>query len=379
MIKIGILTYHRAVNYGAYLQAYALCSKLNEDERFDAEIIDFNMDLENKKYSLSLKKIIKYRSLKKIFFYSKLNKTFKRALEYQKLSSKYIHCDDIEVFKKNINNNYDIIICGSDEIWKVDGFRGFPTPYWLPCDVGAIKMSYAASSRSNLKNADKNIVSEIKNILNDFSLISVRDNITYNQIVDNIKPKCDVMISPDPSLVYNYSIKDEMISEKIEKILNSDYILVMTNEKKIVKLIVEKFSSNYKIISVFDWNKGCTNLADVTPFEWIELVRNAKFVFSSYFHCICFSIKYNKKFMALGNEAKKDKLNDLLEKAECLSNFVNVDDIVSNKVDFSEKYDECCKDIDNTNFLKKCEISFDEYKKVLIKNYKETKGEKNGQ
>ena len=38
-MKIGIVTFHRALNYGAVLQAYALCHFLN-DNGFDAEIID---------------------------------------------------------------------------------------------------------------------------------------------------------------------------------------------------------------------------------------------------------------------------------------------------------------------------------------------------
>ena len=42
-MKVGILTYHRSVNYGAYLQALALCKKLNCEQDISAEIIDFRM------------------------------------------------------------------------------------------------------------------------------------------------------------------------------------------------------------------------------------------------------------------------------------------------------------------------------------------------
>ena len=38
--KIGIITVHRNVNYGANLQAYASCKYLN-NSGFDAEIIDY--------------------------------------------------------------------------------------------------------------------------------------------------------------------------------------------------------------------------------------------------------------------------------------------------------------------------------------------------
>ena len=42
-IRIGTLTFHRAVNYGAYLQACALCNRLNQEADIDCEIIDFCM------------------------------------------------------------------------------------------------------------------------------------------------------------------------------------------------------------------------------------------------------------------------------------------------------------------------------------------------
>ena len=39
-MKIGILTFHRALNYGAFLQAYATKSFLGSNG-FDAEMVDY--------------------------------------------------------------------------------------------------------------------------------------------------------------------------------------------------------------------------------------------------------------------------------------------------------------------------------------------------
>lgn len=43
-MKIGILTFHFAHNYGAMLQAYALSTKLR-NMGYDAEIIDYRLPL----------------------------------------------------------------------------------------------------------------------------------------------------------------------------------------------------------------------------------------------------------------------------------------------------------------------------------------------
>ena len=42
-MNIGILTFHRAVNYGAFLQSYSLCKALNRESDIKAEVIDYSM------------------------------------------------------------------------------------------------------------------------------------------------------------------------------------------------------------------------------------------------------------------------------------------------------------------------------------------------
>ena len=42
MMRVGILTYHKTHNYGAYLQSYALTNYLNQKNGIQAEIVDYN-------------------------------------------------------------------------------------------------------------------------------------------------------------------------------------------------------------------------------------------------------------------------------------------------------------------------------------------------
>ena len=50
-MKVGILTYHRANNYGAYLQAYALTMKVRSFG-YEAEIIDYDMKCAEERYKV---------------------------------------------------------------------------------------------------------------------------------------------------------------------------------------------------------------------------------------------------------------------------------------------------------------------------------------
>lgn len=63
-MKTGIITFHRAINYGAVLQTYALQKYLNNDG-YDAEVIDYRCDHMERFYKIlsvrdkSIKQIIR--------------------------------------------------------------------------------------------------------------------------------------------------------------------------------------------------------------------------------------------------------------------------------------------------------------------------------
>ena len=147
-MKIGILTYCNSYNYGAYLQAYNLCSKLNTYENIEAELIDYSMRQELEIYKVRIHKnpLVTYEKyMKKI--------AFTKAKKDLCLSQYSVRTDDIETFRNAVYGKYDLIIAGSDQIWQVDGFRGAFNAYWLPGDYGCPKVSFAASGRTPFKNA----------------------------------------------------------------------------------------------------------------------------------------------------------------------------------------------------------------------------------
>ena len=77
MKKVGILTFNRAINYGAVLQAFALKNALNKYR--DTEIINYKNEKMENVYSLSSKNVIK-TILKRIQF-SKKNKRFYQFID----------------------------------------------------------------------------------------------------------------------------------------------------------------------------------------------------------------------------------------------------------------------------------------------------------
>ena len=63
MKKIGILTFHRAINYGAFMQAYALSNRLKKDLKdVEIEIIDYETEASMYRYSTRMFDMIKTQS-----------------------------------------------------------------------------------------------------------------------------------------------------------------------------------------------------------------------------------------------------------------------------------------------------------------------------
>lgn len=66
MKKIGIMTFHRAKNYGAMLQSYALQETLNK--KFDTYLVDYRCPEIEEKYYVKKTLVRKIKNFLKLFF-----------------------------------------------------------------------------------------------------------------------------------------------------------------------------------------------------------------------------------------------------------------------------------------------------------------------
>lgn len=321
-MKIGILTYHRAINYGAYLQACALCNRLNQEDDIDAEIIDFRMRIEEKSYNVSCyswKKKAKLILSGTYRFYLNREAAFNRAMNnpLMKKSESSLVSDSLEEFRKYYKGKYDVIIAGSDEIWKVNNMRGFPNAYWLLGDMGCRKFSYAASSRVEFKKClSSDDYSVLEKALSDFELIGVRDDLTYREVRGAVNNNAPVMMCCDPSFLYDFKVSTQHILKKIQTTnklnVNLKNVLVMLDDRESADIVRKNCKGKYNLISVCNSYKGFINIPNLEPMEWLCLIDEVDFVLSSFFHAACFSIIRKKPFLALLTERKASKVEELL-------------------------------------------------------------------
>ena len=366
-MKIGILTYHRAYNYGAYLQASALCQRLNQEEDLEAELIDFCMVKEKKfyataNYGLKRKLIGTIRGT--YGFSKKLENTFIGAQKNPVVikSDRSLVSDSIEDFAAFVKGKYDLIIAGSDEIWKADGMRGFPTPYWLPGDLGCRKMSYAASARVDFdKVLSEDKIKLLEEYLSDFDYISVRDELTKEQIEKHTDK--EVHLNCDPSFLYDFETPELDLNDFLPPHSGYDAalktVLVMVDERSLAGQVTLTLGGKYNLISMNKANKGMINIPNLEPLQWLALLKQVDFVITSLFHGACFSTVLNRPFLAVGTRRRKSKLAELLSDDAFKGRYIETEDLSS--VDFAPIVGDLMTEVDFTEVVQRRRAGFEAF------------------
>lgn len=352
-MKVGILTFHHVPNYGAVLQAYAL-SKVIKEAGYDVEIIDYRPYKAVRFYLDQLYPIkLKQRRLNRHFLGNILKswKIRNFLLSKMRLSNNKFYT---AAGLKNFNYSYDVIICGSDEVWNIKSFRGFDASYFLDfvCDKATRKISYAASFGST-KTLGNN-KDEICNLINSFNYVSVRESNSLQLIYNECGRQATKVL--DPTFLISY--EDTISVSKFEE----QYILIYDNtawtteqENFVVSLAKAK---KLIIVSIgFYKNIAQENLIEVSPEEWINYFAKASYIITSTFHGAVFSINFKKPFTIFITELKSNKINDLLAflglESRILSTAPGVESLVNQS-----------SDIDYFSVYKKLEIGI-----VSSKNY----------
>lgn len=303
-MKIGILTFHYAYNYGAVLQAEALYSFLRQQGHDVGFVNYFNKEVKGF-YGVIDKRGIKRNSPIVII---------KKIIRFRRFQ-KYI--DGFRYFKpeKICNKGYlDAIIVGSDQVWNIDLTKGFDDYYWMNISYGGIKIAYAASMNSDSINLS--YMNEIERLLKNFDFISVRESSLQKELL-NLSLK-GVELVVDPTLL----ISPEYWLDKVGGISDGKYVLayplrdgrkVMEESKKLadaygLKLFVLRGMPTASL------KKQNREFAD--PMDFLKLFANASYVVTSSFHGTAFSIVFKKKFFTLrcsdGNNVRTESLLRIL-------------------------------------------------------------------
>ena len=147
-VKVGIITYHFARNYGAVLQCYAL-RKYLEMEGYDAIVLNAISKVQEKNNSVFHKKDGFKNILVNVALLPFIKQRLKKENGFASFVENYIpHTEkvvNVEQLQKLVNREqYDAIITGSDQVWNPHIFD-FDEMFFFPFEAKATKIGYSVS------------------------------------------------------------------------------------------------------------------------------------------------------------------------------------------------------------------------------------------
>ena len=313
-MKIGILTFHRSINYGAVTQCYALTKEIEKRiPGCEVEVIDYVPRFRKEKYIPSIKnflfgsinrknrfsfniKIVMSQAIKlachpsSMQLLKKRYKAFSASMISLPLSDEIYEDDEVDSFRRKIYGKYDVIVVGSDCVWEWTTVP-LPNAYYLCGDFGCNKMSYAASMGTD---SYEMLTDEKKDILSksvaDFDYIGVRDTSSEYvlQQLNNLNYRwfhnCDPTTFLDVSSLKEHQQKVERRIRSLNLPSDKLRIAVMGSDKygEIARKI---FGDSAVYIALYVPNKYCDyEMLDLKVLEWASCFSLFDMTFTTFFH-----------------------------------------------------------------------------------------------
>lgn len=295
-MKIGIVTFQRADNYGALLQCYALY-KYIEKQNPNTEVIDYRNLLIEDRYK-------KYRKLNRHIVNCLIDNWHalcesqcyqKRKDAFEQLRSK-IHFSESRNKEEALNSmqEYDLIFSGSDQVLNPRITNGFDDIYYLNAPGSFVKAVYAGS----VGNAqDSMILGEefLKRILK-FDALSFRED-DINKYINQKNIKSEKVV--DPTLLLKKEEWENIIAD-VDTGVYSEYLLLyyVQPSEELIKMAKKLADEQRCTIVYFDkslhFHGDTIYKGDAGPLEFVKLIRYAKCIVTSSFHGTAFSIIFRK-------------------------------------------------------------------------------------
>lgn len=293
-MKVGIVTFHHALNYGAVLQAYALQQYLNS-LGIDSDVIDYRSPYMEYFYKpIKANPIRDAKMFARELLYYRCNK--KKRERFDSFLKSHIKLSKVvknQQELKQMNSEYDFFIAGSDQVWNLK-WSGFDKTYFLNFADKHKKYSYAASF--GFEKIPDGQEQEYRELLSQFQTISVREN-TGKEIVKDLLNR-EAEVSVDPTCLID--------KEKWENICvypdEQGYVLVyLLDKSEELVSFAKKIASERKtkIIYISDALRKEYDFdyrGFLSPTEFIGLFAYAGYVVTNSFHGLMFSVIFEKEF-----------------------------------------------------------------------------------
>ena len=227
-MKIGVITFHAAFNYGSALQAYALQEYLSA-RGHDVSIIDFRSLAQRRLYPAPVCFNSVYntkQSLRRLFFgWPEIRFMSRKRSAFRRFMSGYMNLTPVcfrseAEMKRHDWSSYDMIVCGSDQIWNPSAID-FSFAYLLdfleneaggPEMAGSfsrpLRVAYAPSAGPHAMDLN---AGRLAKYVSRYDAVSVREQETAALLKASGAGSLSCPVLPDPVLLHDAGFYREML------------------------------------------------------------------------------------------------------------------------------------------------------------------------
>ncbi len=322
-MRIGILTFHRAHNYGALLQAYALKTYL-ESWGHVVGYVDYMPQWHADEYSVWNKTAFQKKSMVDkikyiILWILTLGRKTKRYNNFQRFITQYMHLTPEAKYVQSpikLEEKYDYIVMGSDQIWRnwivTNQYIGFDPIYYG--EKIAPKTKYIAYAVSmGIINYNKQEKQFLQRILGNFEQIAVREEALQNEL--HLLGYESTLVA-DPTFLLTKEQWNAILPQqryKKEKYVLFYHLLASDHASKLAEKIAKELNCELMTIRAgVPLAPAKNEVQTAGPIEFLQMLRDAEFIVATSFHGTAFSVIFEKPFYTLGLGENSNRVVSLL-------------------------------------------------------------------
>lgn len=327
-MKIGILSMQKVMNYGSFLQGFAL-KKTIESLGHQCEFVDIEPGaiFPELRYSL---KVLLAKGIERFFKWSACSCVYYTYKFRHRFKKEFFPLLGVDV---HTISHFDVVVVGSDEVFNFAQYVpwGFTLQLYGRVPNTDKVISYAGSfGHTTMEDINHfGVKQEIASALSSMSAISVRDMNSFNIVKELVDKEASLNI--DPVLLFDYAPYIKAVSKK-------DYIIVYSYPNRIRKQeeirAIKKFARKYnkRLISIGFYFPWCDETVVPDPFEVLGYIQGADYIITDTFHGSVMSLKFNRPFVALVRETNKQKMTSLLSQFHLEGQIVDDIDMLEEKL-----------------------------------------------
>ncbi len=303
--KIGVLTFHRCINYGSYWQARCLVESLRAAGH-DAVLLDHTSPRVNRvEWRCALQPQLPWKGLPgDLARHSLKTRQFLDAIDGLPLSAGF------GSETGDVPEDFEVVVVGSDEVWNLRHPWYGGNPLFFGKGIKAKRVvSYAASFGSH--SASEGLAEEWTDLLAGFHALSVRDQNSAEMVRNALGSDPELVL--DPCLLFPPVAGPDRVEAR------SPYVAVYGHGMPgwfaaAVKAWAD--CAGLRLVSIGyrnDWADKQRIAAG--PEQFARLMAGAAAVVTNFFHGCVFALLNGKPFACVSSDYRANKLRDLMQTA----------------------------------------------------------------